>query len=320
MDFDYMDAGKSPVGYEQQLAEIAAIKRDPNFKERIEPFIFVDPRRLEPDNDELKINNSFIKDGFLSQIKQYIQTSTFKGIKLYPPIGYFPFDKRLKPVYDLALQFNLPITSHVIDGSVFYRGKKKIFYHPVLTEMELTGRTNGEFTKWFTHPRNYEILLNPDLLSKHWNISFAEAEKYSNLKICLGHFGGDDQILEHMKPWAGNKNTPNALSLDNWKRGASDPYSWFAVCMALMQKYPNVYADISYTAANKRVLPILKVYLDSNKLLKEKTLYGTDFYVVEKEMPEKEISINVRAALGENLFIQIAETNTERFLSTNVGS
>ena len=44
-------------------------------------------------------------------------------------------------------------------------------------------------------------------------------------------------------------------------------------------------------------------------------LFGSDAYMVELEaLTEREVSIELRAALGEELFAQIAEVNPARYL------
>ena len=89
--------------------------------------------------------------------------------------------------------------------------------------------------------------------------------------------------------------------------------------------YPNLYTDISYTIFKfEKFIPLLKLFLGDPaepKPLKrvldvrEKVLFGSDFYMTRQEgHSEKEISIRLRNALGEQLFRQIAETNPQAYL------
>jgi predicted TIM-barrel fold metal-dependent hydrolase len=58
----------------------------------------------------------------------------------------------------------------------------------------------------------------------------------------------------------------------------------------------------------------LKVLL-ANPLIRERVLFGSDYYAVEQEvMTEKEVSITLRSKLGEDLYFQIAHLNPRRYL------
>jgi predicted TIM-barrel fold metal-dependent hydrolase len=321
MDMEYMQAEAPPTKFRDQLEELANSKSKPELKDILYPFVFVDPRRVapKPNTWEVSIENTFIGEIFLNKIEEYVQQGIYQGIKLYPAIGYFPFDIRLRPVYDLALKYDLPIISHVIEGVVHFRGEKEYPIHP-FTQKPLPGKSAKEFQAHFTHPLNFEILLNPQHLSKHWNIPLAEAEKYGNLKICMGHFGGEDEWVNYIRnPWLPSATGDFAsLELDQWNPGSKQNYSWFNVCCDLMRKYPNVYADISYTGAFPSVYNLLKIMLQTDDAIHNKTLFGTDFYVVSKAISEREFALNIRAALGEDLFKSIAQDNPIAFLTNRI--
>ena len=93
MDMEFMDAGDPPKKFKEQLEELATLKKKDIYKDKMFPFIFIDPRRIAAKKEEGK---DFIGQEFVNQAKQYIIDGTFQGLKLYPPIGYYPFDKGLK--------------------------------------------------------------------------------------------------------------------------------------------------------------------------------------------------------------------------------
>lgn len=70
------------------------------------------------------------KEKDLREIADYLRSGDIKGLKLYP--GYEPFyphDKRLQVVYDLAIEFDVPVMFHSGDT---YTPKGKIRYsHPL---------------------------------------------------------------------------------------------------------------------------------------------------------------------------------------------
>jgi len=70
------------------------------------------------------------KEKDLREISDYLKEGQIKGLKLYP--GYepfYPYDNRLKVVYDLALEFDVPVMFHSGDT---YSPKGRIRYsHPI---------------------------------------------------------------------------------------------------------------------------------------------------------------------------------------------
>ncbi len=229
MDMEYMDAGKpKPEScYPQQMEELARLKK--KHKDIFLPFVFVDPRRiaddpnqfkytLDPSSGEVKLEDCFIK--------QYIEDKAFDGFKIYPALGYYVFDEHLLAVWKYAAQHDIPIMTHCIKGTIFYRGKKEKQWdhHPIFKEytnlreaklekLLLPQRKNADFSLNFTHPLNYLILLKEELL-RIWVGQCSEKTQalfgytndetplksdLSDLKICFAHFGGDDQWQRYLE-------------------------------------------------------------------------------------------------------------------------
>lgn len=322
MDMDYMVSGTAEPksNFYKQLKDLHILKKSKEFNELLYPFIHTDPRRLANDK------------GFFPQVEKYIKEGTYTGIKIYPALGYFPFDKELKPVYDLAIEYDLPIMTHCINGSVFFRGSRSLylkkgttFVHP-RTNRALQGLSPKEFTQHFTHPLNYQCLTEEKFISSYWGIGEEEAKKYKKLKICFGHYGGASEWLKYLQdPWVPDADSGSACNTDKWyhnlegvpvSRDERD-CSWFSVISDMLrQEGTNFYADISYSLSDPRLFPLLKVILQTDIKLKERILFGTDFYVVAKAGAERELSINLRGYLGEDLFWRIADANPRKYLST----
>ena len=268
MDMAYMNAGAVPQSYIMQLDEVANIKRA--YGDRILPFICVDARR----------------EGILEIVKHYIEERGFHGIKLYPPLGFFPYDSRLDPVWEYAQSKQIPVVTHLSKGGVHYRGKIR---QSMMQGCELSAEILDKLDKpyhAFSHPANYRIL----------------AERFPNLKISFGHCGGD-------KEWASLLLNPPIRTLDKPK----NPENWLAYALDLVSEHKQFYADISYTLNDKRFFSLLKVVLQDAKIRK-KILFGSDYYMVRMDTSEKTFSIDLRAFLGESDFKQIAETNPKQFL------
>ncbi|MGE0635793.1 MAG: amidohydrolase family protein [Bacteroidia bacterium] len=265
MDMEFMEAGSVKMKFEEQLNELADLKK--KYGDIIHPFVFAHPERT----------------GITDLVKKYIEVHNFSGIKLYPPLGYFPFDERLEGVYEYAEKNSIPLISHCSRGGVFYKGKitDEMRKHPK-TGIVNTEKHKSNFTDFYTDPKNYEYVF----------------EKFPNLKLCLAHFGGDTEWNKYLDgSWD--------LTKEN---------DWFFTIRNMMVKYPSLYTDISYTHSYSRFLPLLKVTLQSNPELAKRILFGTDFYMTEQEGSEREHSIRLRAFLGEELFSLIAEQNPKTFL------
>ncbi|QTD39034.1 amidohydrolase family protein [Polaribacter batillariae] len=327
MDMDYMEAGKPEIKYLDQLEELKIVKKN-NID--LLPFIFLDPRRVK----ETKSLEG--KKNYATFLKSELQKGNFNGIKLYPALGYYPFDKELVNSYLFAQENNIPIMTHCIEGTVFYRGKKKPEwnYHPILTynkkgtdnpePIPLPQSGNYQWTTNFTHPMNYHCLLDKELLSNYLGYEC----DLSKLKICLAHFGGSKEWKKYETDgWNNyNKNISHASEVDylkikntlnhKSKRTIWWNASWLSIIYDLMIKYENVYADVSFILFNEKLFPMLKFILNDPKV-SDKILYGTDYYVVTQKKTEKSLHQNLRSYIGEELFFKIANKNPKQFLTTN---
>lgn len=264
MDMDFMGAGAAQFDFLDQLMELAALKK--TYDERVLPFICVDPRR----------------PGILDLVKRFVEEHRFAGIKLYPPLGFYPFDERLFPVYDYAQQRSIPIIAHCSRGGIYYRGHipDAWLIHPK-TAQQLDRTGNATFTQHFTDPANYRYVL----------------EQFKDLKICFAHFGGDDE-------WQLYEDEPDPAVYEA---------SWFYKIRQLLKRWPNTYTDIAYTLADFDRLALLSVTLQEPDLRK-RILFGSDFYMADQECSEFKFSIELRNRLGEEMYKQIAEQNSKKFL------
>ncbi|MBT3206855.1 MAG: amidohydrolase family protein [Bacteroidetes bacterium] len=263
MDMAFMEAGKVIRPYENQIEELAKLAQK---NEKILPFLHIDPRRK----------------GIFDFLKKCVEDWNFKGIKLYPPLGYFPYDKRLYPIYEYCENNNLPVISHCSPyNSVHFRGKKENLFK-LLSEakikIETEGKNNKELCYYFAHPKNYEYVL----------------KDFMKLKINLAHFGSDyfwDRFLDSPK----------------------EKENWFSIIRNMIVEYENLYTDTSFTLNNQNYFSLFKVLL-ANQKIRDKILFGSDYYMVETQTNERRFSLDLRAFIGENNFNIIARKNPKRFL------
>lgn len=237
MDMHFMNAGKPKRTYRKQMNKLIKIKK--NNPDTFYPFIFAHPQRMiEIENrlphfkGKLNENGQFLLEN--CDIKSYFEKGC-AGVKIYPAIGYYVFDKELLPLWLYCAQNDIPIITHCSVGPIFYRGNLKklsstIDRHPVYTEivgkndngepmeelLRLPIQKNKVFQRNFTHPLNYLCLLEERLLKKvldfhkddELNLLFGYdtenvhkplKRNLSSLKINLAHYGGSenwDQFLE----------------------------------------------------------------------------------------------------------------------------
>ncbi len=287
MDMAFMKAGKVIHSFEEQLDELShlAVKvKDDEYTE-IYPFICVDPRR----------------EGIIDLVKKYVNEHGFCGIKLYPPLGYFPYDKRLAPIYEFANEKKLPIIAHCSkSGPVYFREKKGKLKNQIMEELDRSVGLKIDFKKkkkrelcnYFTHPKNYLQIL----------------EKYPNLKICLAHFGGGSQWEKFLNP------STEVICKDKKRRKIDSEESWFEIIYDMLKIHKNLYTDISYTLSKIDYLPILYMTL-LNKEIRDRILYGTDFYMSEVESSDRRFGFDIRGYIGEEDFKQISLLNPKGFLN-----
>jgi len=355
MDMEYMKAGKlrKTNKYYEQLKELKEIKQRGKHKSML-PFLFIDPRRIVDDPNFFVYR---LEDGLVVLeeciVKEYVEENGFRGFKIYPALGYYPFEDALLPLWLYAVQHNLPIMTHCIKGSVYYRGSKHPDWdaHPVFKEFTgvegkyaalfLPEKSNSDFQLNFTHPMNYLILLDEELLrhlissrneSFKQLFGFTDMEKplkrnLSTLKICFAHFGGAEHWRQYM-----NQDRASVINVfshsgfqsdiirtreqqlswikleQNWKNT-----DWFSLICYMLLNYDNTYADISYILFDPEIYGLLRIVM-SNPNLRTKVLYGTDFYVVRNHGNEKQLLSIVKDNLTDEDFDQIARINPKYYI------
>ena len=360
MDMEYMGAGKLKKGFEykDQMQELADIKNKSTNKDAILPFVFVEPRRIREDKTQLQYNldtntgKVTLQDCF---IKRYIEDEQFSGFKIYPALGYYVFDETLLPLWKYAADNQIPIMTHCIKGTIFYRGKKKKEWdaHPVFKEyinlernelgpLLLPEHKNMDFSLNFTHPLNYLVLLKEELL-RIWVGKCSQETKslfgytddntklkwdLSHLKLCLAHFGGEDQWYRYLEsdrydyaaklktnPLQGVNFIHTSTGKFSWKK-LEDSWKyvdWYSIICSMMLQHENVYADISYILYNEDIFPLLKETINHPNL-GDKVLFGTDFFVVRNHASEKGLVSKTLSNLSDDEFNKIARENPSRFI------
>lgn len=214
----------------------------------------------------------------LKLVKQAIEEWGFTGVKMYPPLGYTISD--FSPEFLKYMEDNqVPIITHCSTNcATYYRGDDinkvigKSCHYPS-EFLKYQDKSNREKTDLFSFPLEYSIVL----------------EKYPNLKLDLAHFGGNDQWKDRMD---------------------GKPYVWSDYIIQLCTKYPNVYTDLSYVMSDKSRHGELVKLLKTNPHMRNKILYGTDWYLVSlDEYNITDFALQLRTNIGEESFNEILINN-----------
>jgi predicted TIM-barrel fold metal-dependent hydrolase len=325
MNMDFMDTERSEqqISYETQLVKVMEIKRF--YPVNFFPFLGIDPRHKKGAN-MVSWARSYFENGI-----QYTAEKNypfFCGLKLYPALGFFPFDPALEEIFAYAEWQHLPVMTHCTRVGSQYIGNRiedLIPQNPRMIDVpdnavvlnvrqNINNRIQAYLDRgWvknseigdndlacdlFGHPENYIPLL----------------EKFPRLKICLAHMGGSSEV-------------ENAMTGDLAKIREVDPISWFQHIREMMLRYPNLYTDISYTLTDFQDVNSA-VYINVMNLLNEpyhnpqtgrdeqlgdRVLFGTDFFMTEQERREPELYAITRANLGQ-WWDRLGRVNPQRFI------
>lgn len=267
MDMDNMGAGSPKESFIRQLEDLVDLKK--KYGDIILPFICVDPRRKN----------------ILDVVKRYIEEKQFAGIKLYPSLGYYPFDNRLHSVYRYAELNKIPVTTHCSSKSAtYYRGddiNMLLLNNPYFTP-SIYG-SNKDKCDNFSNPKCYDVVM----------------QNYPNLHLNLAHFGG----------------------VNEWDKYISNKYCWVDVIVGLLnKKYPNLYVDTAYLMYDKKYNDsFIKLINNSSNKIYNKVLFGTDWYMETLDSgSEKKFIDNFKECVGEDLFKIMTEENSKKFLNQHL--
>jgi predicted TIM-barrel fold metal-dependent hydrolase len=73
-----------------------AVKLAQKYPGRLLPFVGVDPRRPEA----------------IELVEGSLRSGNVKGLKLYPPAGFYPYDREAFALYELCQQYDVPVLFH----------------------------------------------------------------------------------------------------------------------------------------------------------------------------------------------------------------
>lgn len=213
--------------------------------------------------------------------KAFHNNAGFFGVKSYPSLGYHPNDFRLWPIYHLCEENNIPIVSHC-GGNKISTAEVPFKAFNGKEKVWYYGKNRKEISYQLNDPKNWEPVL----------------EQFPKLKLNIAHFGSSET-------WSTVHPAPEDV----------DPQNRKETIMDLMRKYPNVYADFSYTIVNKEATNNFKTYLSANEIVKNRALYGSDFWVIYFGGDHKKKQKEFLDRIGEENLIKIlCKVNPMKYL------
>jgi predicted TIM-barrel fold metal-dependent hydrolase len=195
----------------------------------------------------------------------YSDSCLFIGFKMYPSLGYKPWDvmklPNLAKFYARCASNSIPIVSHCSPGGLFTHERELYLKYnirngePQLEHLYKNKRDGISadlqyFLENHTAPKNWDSVLGNN----------------NGLKLCLAHFGGAGDAAED-KAYSGWQDVENRLG--NWRDDL----------IALMKKHTTLYVDLAYFLLEGLTDKLVKILTD-NPWLKERILFGTDWYMI----------------------------------------
>jgi len=121
--------GGATKGFEAQMDETQSAVEAVNSKynrTRMLPFVAADPNR----------------QNVVELVIEALDNRGFKGVKIYPVMGFTPDDKRLYPIYEHCEGNQIPITAHCENGGIpgleeYYQLADPKYWGPVLRDFPL---------------------------------------------------------------------------------------------------------------------------------------------------------------------------------------
>lgn len=267
MDFRYGWDVKVKKNILEQIAELKELSID----YPVLPFLFCDPRRFNSETGNLYqiFNEAFAK------------TPSFFGIKMYPSLGYHPFDYRLWPIYEICEEKQIPVLSHCGGHSVSTK-YREIDIYDGKEQMKINEKNRKVIGDRLNDPKLWEPVL----------------KKFPKLKLNLAHFGSSGA-------WSNEaKKADERIRKQNRKE----------TIIGLMKKFENVYADFSYSITHESASENFIEALEKSPLLQKRCMFGSDFWVVYREGDLQENQKKFLDGMNEDLRIAMCIDNPKRYL------
>jgi len=197
----------------------------------------------------------------LELVRYAIEAGGFLGVKLYPPVGFAPWD-------NVDLRRDLPFAAR-LDGALdALYGYCAAAEAPILTHASAANE--------------YGLGLHRLVSPEHWR---PVLDRHPTLRLNFGHFGHDYGVPQ----------TDGPVKIGD---------AWIYQAAALMDRFPNVYADLSNSplvydpAYGKRLIALLGDIIARYPKVKRRLMYGSDWWLSGLDPDATAAVDQFRATLG----------------------
>jgi predicted TIM-barrel fold metal-dependent hydrolase len=277
VDYDAWSEDRAPTPLWQQvllqesISRLSVAGRLGRPDARFHPFVAFDPRRqIEgpqaaapgPGSPAAAVATvPSVTSSALELVRYAIEAAGFLGVKLYPPVGFAPWD-------NVHLRRDLPFAAG-LDGALdALYGYCAAAEAPILTHASAANE--------------YGLGLHRLVSPEHWG---PVLDRHPTLRLNFGHFGHDYGIPQTDLP----SKTADA---------------WIYQAAALIDRYPNVYADLSNSplvydpAYGKRLCALLADVMARYPKVKRRLMYGSDWWLSGLDPDATAAVTQFRATLG----------------------
>ncbi len=200
--------------------------------------------------------------------------SNFFGVKFYPALGYLPSDYRLEKIFKICAEKKIPVVTHCGGEIVSTFQKAPFKVNRGRTEEIVPGNTRKEIASFLNEPIEWTSVL----------------EMNPGLHLNLAHFGSEKA----------------------WSEPDGDKAPRKQVILDLMENH-RVFSDFSFNLENKVASDQFEMALEGNhrngELMRERTMFGTDYWVV---LPKSDLIDD------QEYFLQRVGENAQNMLVRNV--
>jgi len=243
--------------------------------DRLLPFVALDP------------NNPDMEAIFL---KAFSDDYHFYGVKIYPLLGYLPNHPRLMEVFEVCEALGIPVTTHC--GGNTTRAIANTFELPIRRYDSQGEKVDERLSVSFKNDNDKGLFFNDPI---RW---LPVLERFPKLRLNLAHFGGDEA----------------------WKRfSRKEPDTWVHRIVSMMEDYEHVYTDVSFLLhltqkRNSGFLETFEELLRDKAVVRNRTLYGSDYYMVLIHEKIPQVTQNFLFRLNDELENKLTRENPRRFL------
>lgn len=170
---------------------------------------------------------------------------SFFGVKCYPALGYLPSDARLDPIFQICAEKNIPVTTHCGGETVSTFEKTiQIKNSTGYRDFKIPGEKRVERARYLNDPAHWDSVVH----------------KHKALRLNMAHFTSESF-------WKTFMEKGEEMRIAKIMELVSDPDL-------------RVFTDFSFNVINLDLFEALLGVVKKDQKVKEKVMFGTDFWVV----------------------------------------